>query len=272
MASDAPKLAWTNKNNISFDDALRLDILKSTSDITKYESNYLCATDYLELTHSFDSLFKFQSKQITIEIQNITGLGASSGPIQDCISMDDFVEKECRNYFEIDEESFRANLSHKQIHIIHDPDTKDHFSIFGWNPLLYLVNGSGGSHHFASLRYIAAHLKIALYLSGTFKLTYLDACAVSNFNNNYSAYLLSNDDQTEIRELIELYDLPCVFVRNSNHLPYNSCLLFFKKSHWKLFKFQENAINKILFNFNSELEKHLVFQQGNKTFQKYYKV
>lgn len=271
MAVNEPKLAWINKNNISFEDALHLDILKGSTDDHSYESNNLSVSDYRELRHSLDSLFTFQTKKITLEIQNITGLAASFSDIRNRITMDDFIAQDCREYFEIDEESFHKNLSHQQISIIHDPNTNDHFSAFGWNPLLYLVNGDGGSHHFASMRYIASHLNIAFYLSGLLKLVYLDACAVSDFNNKYSGYLISNDDQTEIRKLTELYDLPCVFFRDSKHLPYNSCLLFFKKSHWRLFKFQESAINKILISFNSELEKHLVFQQKNKTFQKYHK-
>ena len=130
MAANEPKLAWINKN-ICFEDALRLDILKGSSDDHCYESNNLCTNDYQELRQSLDSLFTIQTKEITLEIQNITGLAASSSDIRNRISMDDFVAQDCREHFEIDEESFHKNLSHKQINIIHDPNTNDHFSAFG---------------------------------------------------------------------------------------------------------------------------------------------
>ncbi|WP_218209329.1 DUF6685 family protein [Acinetobacter sp. F9] len=269
--SHHPSPIWSNKNNISYDDALRLDILSDLSTNKDprnfYQSNNLKSEDFITLRQSLKDLFLFKTINEFLEIQDITGLCASRSDIKNRISMEDLVEQDCLEYFKIDEEHFRKNLNHSDINIIHDPNTLDHFFLCGWNPTLYLVNGQGGSHHFASMRYIAAKLNILFYLTGTLKLIYLNKYAVSNFNNHYKAYLLSPNDQSKIREIVDIYNLPCLFFFNSKNLPQNYCLLFFKKVHWKLFSFQENALNTVLNSFNTELEMHLAAQQKNYVFQ-----
>lgn len=259
------------KNNICFDDALRLDILKNSKEFppNHFEQSHLSSDDFHHLQQSLARMFKTQKIHTTFEIQEITGLNASSSDIKNRTSMDDFIAQDCREYFEINEESFQENLNHKQIAIIHDQNTTDHFALFGWNPILYLNNGSGGSHHFASMRYIAEKLNRPYYLSGTFELTYIDSAAVQDFNNQYSGYLLNQNDLYEINKLIEIYKIPSYIFSNSNKLPNNTSILFFKNSHWKLFGFQRNAINNAFTSFNAELNKHLAFQQQNKTFIKH---
>lgn len=270
-----PPIIWKNKNNISYDDALRLDILNDLSTSrdprNRYQSNKLNSKELIALQQSLKDLFLFKTINGFLEIQDITGICASRSDIKNRISLEDFVEQDCREYFEIDAEHFRKNLNHSDINIIHDPDTLDYFFLCGWNPTLYLVNGKGGSHHFASMRYIAAKLNILFYLTGSLNLIYLNESAVSNFNDKYKAYLLSPNDQSKIQKIIDLYNLPCLFFFNSKFLPQNSCLLLFKKVHWKLFSFQEKVLNTVLTNFNNELEIHLTNQQKNILFQKFIK-
>ncbi|WP_336928150.1 DUF6685 family protein [Acinetobacter oleivorans] len=273
--SHHPSPIWANKNNISYDDVLRLDILSDLSTNRDPRNNYqsynLKIQDFITLQQSLKDLFLFKTINGFLEIQDITGLCASRSDIKNRISLEDFVEQDCREYFEIDAEHFRKNLNHSDINIIHDPDTLDYFFLCGWNPTLYLVNGKGGSHHFASMRYIAAKLNILFYLTGSLNLIYLNESAVSNFNDKYKAYLLSPNDQSKIQKIIDLYNLPCLFFFNSKFLPQNSCLLLFKKVHWKLFSFQEKVLNTVLTNFNNELEIHLTNQQKNILFQKFIK-
>ncbi|WP_120429283.1 DUF6685 family protein [Acinetobacter baylyi] len=270
-----PSPIWTHKNNISYDDALRLDILSDLSTNrdprNHYQSNHLKSEDFITLQQSLKDLFLFKTINGFLEIQDITGICASRSDIKNRRSMEDFVEQDCREYFEIDVEHFQKNLNHSDINIIHDRDTLDHFFLCGWNPTLYLVNGKGGSHHFASMRHIAAKLNIQFYLTGSLKLIYVNASAVSNFNNKYKAYLLSRNDQSKIKQIIDLYKLPSVFFFNPKFLPQNSCLLLFKKVHWKLFSFQEKDLNTVLTSFNDELEIHLANQQKNIVFQKFIK-
>ncbi|MDI3454142.1 hypothetical protein QLG01_13165 [Acinetobacter sp. V89_4] len=268
-------IIWKNKNNISYDDALRLDILSDLSTSrdprNRYQSNKMSCKDVIALQQSLKNLFLFKTINVFLEIQGITGICASRSDIKNRISMEDFVEQDCREFFEIDAEHFQKNLNHTDINIIHDPNTLDHFFLCGWNPTLYLVNGKGGSHHFASMRYIAAKLNILFYLTGSLKLIYLNELAVSKFNHQYKAYLLSPNDQSKIQKIVDLYNLPCLFFFNSKFLPQNSCLLFFKKVDWKLFSFQEKTLNTVLTSFNNELETHLTNQQKNILFQKFIK-
>lgn len=271
LSQNTQKEVWTNSSNISLEDALRLDLLKDMYQSDPY--NYSNTTFLNDRTHGdlFEALSKiFVHKAIntTVDVQEITGLGASKSNFKECPSIDDFVRENCSHLSEVSEQNFRENFNHQEIEILHLPVTTDHLVMYGWHSKLYL-NNKGGSHHFAAMRHIASRLNKQVLIDARMELTYLDENAVKNFNQNYKCYLFNKNNEKKLKELTELNNLPSLFFFNGRFLPYNTGLLFFRKSDWRLFRFEENAINRVLTDFNAELDKFCSIQQSNQQFQDY---
>ena len=268
-ASNSPKPVWLNPDNISIDKALRLDLLKDLyqSDVYNYSvTTALNDRSHGDLFKALNDMFKTKVLHTSVDIQEITGLNASSSPISERLSIQEFVEKDCCHLSEVSERSFQANYDHKPIEIIHDPETNDHLVMYGWSPLLYLSNGNG-SHHFAAMRYIASRLNKLVPINALLELTYLDDDAVQHFNKNYKCYLFCKDNEDQLKGMTELNDLPSLFFFNGRYLPYNTGLLMFHKKDWNLFGFEEKALSSVVTDFNAELEKFCFYQQTNKQFQ-----
>lgn len=270
-SSKVKKEVWTNSDSISIEDALRLDLLKDMYQSDSY--NYSNTTALNDRSHGdlFEALSNIFVKKVlhtTVDVQEINGLSASKSNVRERRSMDEFVQIDCRHLSEISEQNFRVNFNHQEIEILHLPCTTDHLVMYGWHSMLYL-NNKAGSHHFAAMRHIASRLEKKVPIACRMELTYLDELAIKHFNKKYKCYLFNKNYEKKLKDLTELNNLPSLFFFNGRYLPYNTGLLIFRKSDWRLFKFEENAINQVITDFNAELEKLYLLQQSNEKFQEY---
>ena len=102
----------------------------------------------------------------TCDIQDVIGLSASKSNLSSYDCMHKMAQKGSPEMVdEISLEKLKLNLRWPEIRIINQTNTSDNFVYHAWDKRLFLSN-SGGSHHFASARYIANQLKIDVPLEG----------------------------------------------------------------------------------------------------------
>ena len=269
-SQNTQKEVWTNSSSISIEDALRLDLLKDMyqSDSHNYsDTTALNDRSHGDLFETLRNMFVQKVLNTTIDVQEITGLGASKSNLKECHSIDDFVRENCSHLIEVSEQSFLENFNHQEIEILHLPVTTDHLVMYGWDSKLYL-NNKAGSHHFAAMRHIASRMNKQVPITGKIELTYLDENVVKQFNQNYKCYLFNKDNEKKLKDLSEFNNLPCLFFFNGRYLT-NTGLLMFRKRDWHLFGFEEKALSSVLTDFNAELERFCCIQQSNQQFQDY---
>ena len=109
---------------------------------------------------------------------------------------DAMVEANSRDMIdEISVAKLDKNLAHSEIRIIHKHDTSDHFTRYLWDGRLWLMN-SGGSHHFAAAKYIAARLGQRVTLTGNLHTYSLNAIAIASLRRDFEMFVIS--DEAEI--------------------------------------------------------------------------
>jgi hypothetical protein len=128
------------------------------------------------------------------DISDVHGFSASKSKLEDFMSMDAMVESNSREMIdEISQSKLKKNLAHDEIRIIHDKSrTSDHFQLYDWDKRLFLMN-SGGSHHFAAAKYIAARLGQKVPLQGKLYRDRLNAVAVRAMNAEFEIFALNDD-------------------------------------------------------------------------------
>ena len=127
------------------------------------------------------------------DIQTVVGLAASKSELQDFVSLDEMVEANSRKLIdEISDAALERNLAHDEIRILHREATSDHFARHLWDGRVFLIN-SGGSHHFAAARYIAARLGRAVPLRGALRTYSLDPEAVLSLRRDFELFAVSDD-------------------------------------------------------------------------------
>ncbi len=135
------------------------------------------------------------TEQWTCDIQDVEGLSCSKSTLTDFTSLDDMVEANSREMIdEITEKKLQENLSHSEIRLLHQKDTTDHFARFLWDGRLFLMN-SGGSHHFAAARYIAARLDRPVPLSGKLRTYAIKPEAVDTLRRDMDVFLISSESE-----------------------------------------------------------------------------
>lgn len=99
------------------------------------------------------------------DITDVQGFAGSKSELRNFTSTDQMVETNSPDMIEsISPAKLAENLAHREIRIIHAPGI-DYFQRYAWDGRLFLIN-SGGSHHFAAAKYIAARLPQAVALRG----------------------------------------------------------------------------------------------------------
>lgn len=125
------------------------------------------------------------------DITDVHGLLASKSPLRRYPTLDDFAQARAPRYISpISEELLNANLAHSEIRILHD--NSDYLVWHGWDGRVFLAN-SGGSHHFAAARYIAANLGKAVPLTARLYRRFLNADAVIALAEEFEVFVLSDD-------------------------------------------------------------------------------
>lgn len=129
----------------------------------------------------------------TCDISDIYGFSASKSELRDFVSTDEMVKTNSPGMIdEITHEKLAKNLAHKEIRIIHSPNTSDHFTHYLWDGRLWL-NNQGGSHHTAAAKYIAARLNQPVSLTGSLHTYSLNADAVTSLCRDFEMFIINDD-------------------------------------------------------------------------------
>lgn len=155
--------------------------------------------------HSFEverpeygQIGQIKDVQWECDIQDVHGFLYSKSELTDFANMEAMVETNSQEMIgEISEAMLLKNLAHREIRIIHNPNTTDHFAHYSWDPLqrVFLMN-DGGSHHFAAARYIAKRLGKPVPLQGRLRSHSINSSAIESLLRDYDVYVIS--DETEI--------------------------------------------------------------------------
>lgn len=138
----------------------------------------------------------FSSCEITegweCDIQDVTGLSASKSELKDFDSLDRMVETNSRDMIEpITADKLRENLAWREIRILHCADTSDFFARYLWDGRVFLIN-SGGSHHFAAARYIAARIGSPVPLHGKLRTYVINEMAVASLQRDFEMFVMAD--------------------------------------------------------------------------------
>lgn len=129
------------------------------------------------------------------DITEIHGFSGSKSELLDFTSTDQMVETNSRDMIDsITQEKLAKNLAHREIRIIHNPDTSDYFARYQWDGRLFLMN-DGGSHHCAAAKYIAARLPASVPLKGKLRSYSLNAGAIASLCRDYDMFVISDDHE-----------------------------------------------------------------------------
>lgn len=133
-----------------------------------------------------------QFEDWTCDIRQVQALSASKSPLEDFADLDAFVEARCRGYLDdTSPDNIARNLAHGEVRIM-QPDRGDYFLYHGWDSRISLIN-SGGSHHFATARYLAGIARQPVELTGRLKGYQLNPAAVTALTDEYDLFAITKD-------------------------------------------------------------------------------
>lgn len=198
------------------------------------------------------------------EIQAIVGLSASKSKLDEFASLDDFAESNCHGLVDsLSEESFSKNLAHQEIRILHREYTSDHFSRHLWDGRLFLRN-SGGSHHFAAARYIAAKIGKLVWLNGTLRIYKINPLSVRGLRNDFDMFVMSDDPAITNG----FHDAMAAFRATYFWLPMpihydNTRVILLPKQEWRSAKIAASLRSAGLFDLGQHLSELIVRQAAH---------
>lgn len=131
----------------------------------------------------------------TCDISDVYGFSASKSNLIEFADTDEMVETNSPSLIaDISHEGLKKNLNHKEIRILHDPDTTDHFTRYMWDRRVFLMN-TGGSHHFAAAKYIAARLPAKVALKGDLHTYSLNSSTIASLRNEFDIFVISDEPE-----------------------------------------------------------------------------
>lgn len=126
------------------------------------------------------------------DIAEIDGFMCSKADLQAFASTDAMAQARCQWLIgEITSEQLTRCLAHKEIRLIHDPDTSDHFARYLWDGRLWLMN-DGGSHHAAAAKYLSARLGQPVALRGALHAYALNALAIASLRRDFEMFAIGD--------------------------------------------------------------------------------
>lgn len=127
------------------------------------------------------------------DITDVHGFSASKSELRDFAHTDEMVETNSKAMIDpITTAKLADNLAHSEIRIIHNRDTSDHFARYLWDGRLWLMN-TGGSHHMAAAKYIAARLGQPVALTGKLNTYSLNAVAIASLRRDFEMFVISDE-------------------------------------------------------------------------------
>ena len=126
------------------------------------------------------------------DIRQVQALSASKSPLEDFTALDGFAEARCRGHLDDPSpDNIARNLAHGEVSIM-QPGRGDSFLFHGWDRQIGLIN-SGGSHHFATARYLADVARQPNELTGMLKGYLLNPAAVNALTEVYELFAITRD-------------------------------------------------------------------------------
>lgn len=151
-----------------------------------YESFFLSQSTFAEIGR------KTVTENWNCDIQQVHGFAASKSELKKFRSMDDMVAHNSPEMIsEITPEALARNLAHGEIRILR-ANSSDYFQCHHWDGRVFLMN-SGGSHHFAAARYIAARLNERVSLAGRLVTYSLNHHAIMSLRRDFEFFLISDN-------------------------------------------------------------------------------
>lgn len=139
------------------------------------------------------------------DIQEVAGLLASKSDLRRFADLDALVEANSPEMIaELSPEGLRRNLAHGEIRILNRPSSGDFFARYAWDGRVFLMN-SGGSHHFAAARYIAARLGCAVPLTGLLRTYSVDPLAVAGLRHSFDLFAIPESAVSAFHRAMESY-------------------------------------------------------------------
>ena len=133
----------------------------------------------------------------TCDIQDVVGVAASKAPLSRIPDMDTFAERYCIDGIRhCTPQQLARNLSHSETRIVQG--TGDSFIRHAWDgDRLFLVN-SGGSHHFASVRYVAGRLGQEIPLTADLTEHCINSEAVHSLTDEFDMFVCKALDWSRV--------------------------------------------------------------------------
>lgn len=134
---------------------------------------------------------EYEIQDWTCDIQDVDGFAASKSDLRMFKSMDAMVERNSKELIaDVSPERLAEHLSWDEIRIISRED-HDYFATWAWDRRVFLIN-SGGSHHFAAAKYIAARIDVKVPLKGRYRVYGLNETALASLRRDFDIFVLSS--------------------------------------------------------------------------------
>ena len=187
------------KHSISWSDSVifwqnwhSVDYNKAKGELNGFNNDnghYSCFSEVVNELLNFTTCKIIENWQC--DIQEIVGLSCSKSTLKDFATLDQMVETNSQEMITpVTIDKLHQNLEHREIRIIHNENTDDHFVQYMWDGRLFLIN-AGGSHHFAAARYIANRLNISVSLSGKLYIYSINEQSVISLCNKYEMFIIN---------------------------------------------------------------------------------
>ena len=130
----------------------------------------------------------------TCDIRQVEVLNASKSPLEQFTDLDAFAEARCHGYLDdASPDTIARNLAHGEVRIM-QPRCFDYFCYHDWDGRVCLIN-EGGSHHFATARYLAGVARCPVQLKGNLKSYRLNPAAVTALTDEYMLFSITKDPE-----------------------------------------------------------------------------
>lgn len=130
----------------------------------------------------------------TCDLQDVHGFAASKSNLEKFRSTDEMVLTNSEEMItDVSAEGLRNNLAHNEIGLLREKPS-DWFQVTQWDKRMFVVN-SGGSHHLAAAKYIAARINAPVTLRAPLHYYSIDPDAVALLRGDYDIYLVNHEPE-----------------------------------------------------------------------------
>ncbi|NRD34630.1 hypothetical protein HQQ92_23220 [Shewanella sp. DC2-4] len=171
-----------------------------------------------------------QSEMWKCDIRQVEAICNSKSPLNVFKELDSFAFARCKGYLDdVSLEQIYHNLAHNEVRIMQH-GRGDFFKYHYWDNRVCLIN-CGGSHHFATARYLAGILGQPVQLCGSLHAYSLNPTAVKELTEQFK--LFSVDNTLLWDELFEIFNRIQVtwFVGELPHPHNENCVLMFPRNN-----------------------------------------